>query len=305
MTTQAKNGLIFTAIALGASLLLAILFLAINIKKDDTFYHQVCSLDGRICPDGTTVSRTGPNCSFAPCPAYDSGTRKVEDEETGISYSYQTLVDNEYLSLVDQPTVTTDIAVLECGSDEETVYLDGEMYCTKSVNEGAAGSVYHTHTYKKMVNGKSTTTEFVIRMPQCANYDEEAMSECEEEQEEFSAQEYGQFVLDSVVITVTESDRITLSDLYFMMNVEDEIVAQLGQPIEGIEPIMFLAVYPGIEESDFDGVQQVGDTSDATTSADQGVTRVGMKTLLQNIARRLDVPTETQEDIDAILELID
>jgi hypothetical protein len=28
----------------------------------------MCTADVKICPDGTTVSREGPNCEFAPCP---------------------------------------------------------------------------------------------------------------------------------------------------------------------------------------------------------------------------------------------
>jgi hypothetical protein len=28
-----------------------------------------CTLDAKICPDGTTVSRSGPSCTFAACPA--------------------------------------------------------------------------------------------------------------------------------------------------------------------------------------------------------------------------------------------
>ena len=27
-----------------------------------------CTADAKICPDGTGVGRTGPNCEFAPCP---------------------------------------------------------------------------------------------------------------------------------------------------------------------------------------------------------------------------------------------
>jgi hypothetical protein len=30
--------------------------------------QQVCTLEAKVCPDGSTVGRTGPNCSFAPCP---------------------------------------------------------------------------------------------------------------------------------------------------------------------------------------------------------------------------------------------
>jgi hypothetical protein len=27
-----------------------------------------CTLDAKLCPDGTAVGRTGPNCEFAKCP---------------------------------------------------------------------------------------------------------------------------------------------------------------------------------------------------------------------------------------------
>lgn len=30
--------------------------------------ESACTLEALICPDGTTVGRTGPNCEFAPCP---------------------------------------------------------------------------------------------------------------------------------------------------------------------------------------------------------------------------------------------
>lgn len=29
---------------------------------------QACTMDAKICPDGTSVGRSGPNCVFAPCP---------------------------------------------------------------------------------------------------------------------------------------------------------------------------------------------------------------------------------------------
>lgn len=27
-----------------------------------------CTLEAKLCPDGTPVGRVGPNCEFAPCP---------------------------------------------------------------------------------------------------------------------------------------------------------------------------------------------------------------------------------------------
>ena len=28
----------------------------------------MCTMDAKLCPDGSSVGRSGPNCEFAPCP---------------------------------------------------------------------------------------------------------------------------------------------------------------------------------------------------------------------------------------------
>ncbi len=40
----------------------------------DVIGGQVCDADAKICPDGSSVGRTGPNCSFAECPGTSAGT---------------------------------------------------------------------------------------------------------------------------------------------------------------------------------------------------------------------------------------
>ncbi len=37
---------------------------------------SACTEDAKICPDGSAVGRTGPNCTFAPCPP--TPTRRIE-----------------------------------------------------------------------------------------------------------------------------------------------------------------------------------------------------------------------------------
>ncbi|MBX4209290.1 hypothetical protein KW799_01140 [Candidatus Parcubacteria bacterium] len=34
-----------------------------------------CTLDAKLCPDGSYVGRTGPKCEFAQCPGTATGTR--------------------------------------------------------------------------------------------------------------------------------------------------------------------------------------------------------------------------------------
>jgi hypothetical protein len=42
---------------------------------------KACTLEAKVCPDGTSVGRTGPNCEFAACAAPNA-----EDKEIGISF---------------------------------------------------------------------------------------------------------------------------------------------------------------------------------------------------------------------------
>ena len=40
-------------------------------------YEQVaCTKDAKLCSDGSSVGRVGPNCEFAPCPAVDTPGKK-------------------------------------------------------------------------------------------------------------------------------------------------------------------------------------------------------------------------------------
>ena len=42
-------------------------FLYRNVVEHSTPTTTACTLEAKICPDGTTVGRTGPSCAFAPC----------------------------------------------------------------------------------------------------------------------------------------------------------------------------------------------------------------------------------------------
>lgn len=50
------------------SLVMVIVVLIISIYGC-TKPVSTCTEEAKVCPDGTTVGRTGPNCEFAPCPS--------------------------------------------------------------------------------------------------------------------------------------------------------------------------------------------------------------------------------------------
>jgi hypothetical protein len=43
---------------------------------------RACSTEAMLCPDGTAVGRTGPNCEFAPCPGAGPGGTCTVDGKT-------------------------------------------------------------------------------------------------------------------------------------------------------------------------------------------------------------------------------
>lgn len=40
---------------------------------------KACTLEAKLCPDGSAVGRSGPNCEFAPCPSVAVGCKKDSD----------------------------------------------------------------------------------------------------------------------------------------------------------------------------------------------------------------------------------
>ena len=46
-----------------------------------------CTQEAKLCPDGSYIGRTGPNCEFVPCPEQKSETAKLTPEATIEGYA--------------------------------------------------------------------------------------------------------------------------------------------------------------------------------------------------------------------------
>ena len=102
-----------------------------------------------------------------------------------------------------------------------------------------------------------------------------------------------------------ETDIPFQSDLSaaFRTELQGRVQEKLGMPIEGYEPSMFLQVFPGLTETDFEGVEAslghytiqngeliyVQDPTKLIHSAARSITDEGMETLLHNVSARLKV----------------
>ncbi|MAZ29905.1 hypothetical protein CL655_01345 [bacterium] len=101
----------------------------------------------------------------------------------------------------------------------------------------------------------------------------------------------------------------------FIATVREEVDRQLGQPIEGYTPDMFLAVFPGLVATDFEDVEasigkyvvvegqlvHVTPPNTPLHSAAEAVSSRGLATLLRNIAERTQIDLTNSGTITDIM----
>lgn len=78
--------------------------------------------------------------------------------------------------------------------------INGMDYCIKLKSEGAAGSTYTDYSYTFLKDDRLVTLNFVLRYPNCTNYDDPKMTTCSQERETFS--------IDDIVSEIVESIKI-------------------------------------------------------------------------------------------------
>lgn len=64
-----------------------------------------CTADALICPDGTGVGRTGPQCTFAPCPNKPSFLGTLRETDTGFDLVYGEPAEGEVETMYSIPLI--------------------------------------------------------------------------------------------------------------------------------------------------------------------------------------------------------
>lgn len=184
--------------------------------------QTICTMEAKICPDGSVVGRSEPNCEFAQCPSKspetsevpeaperedNSGWRTATNTEQGITFQYPGEFPASYITPVNwPPEVTMASGTFFCDETPGTSSLpqriirrliDGRVYCVEAMSEGAAGSVYTEYTYTAQRGAELIKLNFILQYPRCLNYDDPIMSACSNERETFD--------LDSMVDKIAQS----------------------------------------------------------------------------------------------------
>lgn len=214
---QSKNRILLLAFSL---IILALGALYLTWAKFKPAEPVFCTQEAKVCPDGSFVSRTGPNCEFAVCPENsiqpgqnNEGWKTFSDEERGISFQYPDQLTAKYIKAFDWPpqiqVFDSPFSCVEVGAETEQAgktekrMVDNRDYCVTAKVEGAAGSSYTQYAYATELEGKIVIFSFSLRAPQCANYGDPEKIECEGERETFD--------LDSVVNRMAESVLLSLN----------------------------------------------------------------------------------------------
>ena len=165
-----KNFLILTIITLIFSVVLIIVgFFA--WQQLGTPKSVACTQAAKICPDGSAVGRTGPNCEFTACPIDETADwQTYEDDKYGFTMKYPT---EFFLTQPLQPQskiISCDYVnfVNKCSVERTTI--NNLPFCLQKTSEGAAGTTYTTYSYTTTRNKECFVVSFTMSYPNCMNY---------------------------------------------------------------------------------------------------------------------------------------
>lgn len=177
-----------------------------------------CTTEAKLCPDGTSVGRSGPSCEFAACPTATSspdiitpaGWSFFNDPILKVSYYYPAIFPTTYTTTVNwPPQVSLGNGTFTCNETNPALSVSGrvseikiknQIYCLTALSEGAAGSVYTDYTYTTEKSGKLVTLKFTLRAVQCLNYDNPQQSACLNERESFNLDELVNQIVETMSI---------------------------------------------------------------------------------------------------------
>ena len=157
-----------------------------------------CTMEAKLCPDGSYVGRSGPKCEFAPCPTASTTAdwKTAVDAATGITFKYPQELSTKYIHVQDWPpkiqVLNQSFVCTEGGTatgragETKKRTIDGREYCVTIETEGAAGSMYLQYAYAFGLNGKTLIATFTLRQVQCGNYNDPQKTECETERSLFN-----------------------------------------------------------------------------------------------------------------------
>ena len=167
-----------------------------------------CTMDARLCPDGSSVGRTGPKCEFEACPTSIRGENKIAwsvyiGPTQAKSFLNTDKLATKYMHVQETAAkitiASTTPYVCNLAGTDESMVVSGKTekhtvgrneYCVTAQSEGAAGSTYTTYHYLVAHDKGTIGFDFTVQYVQCGNYNETEKKACEAERAIFSIDSY-------------------------------------------------------------------------------------------------------------------
>lgn len=173
-------------------------------ENQNIFSGIVCTQEAKMCPDGSYVGRTGPNCEFAVCPGnYNTELWKTFSDGK-LSFKYPGSLFTKYIDVREwPPKVAVQEGVFSC--EETPKYrsdlltrvskeeIGGREYCL-TISEG----VFSDYEYLAEKNGELISVEFSLKYSDCSLFEEPEKTECQEERITFNMDDIVGGMMESV-----------------------------------------------------------------------------------------------------------
>jgi hypothetical protein len=121
--------------------------------------------------------------------------------DKSLDFNFPETFNTEYITFLDWPPKVQIVpgplncTPLNSAGVTELRNINGRNFCVTEVTEGAAGSIYTQYAYAFEHEDETVFLTFNTRMPQCANFIEPDMSECNNERFAFNLdREIGEIV---------------------------------------------------------------------------------------------------------------
>src|SRR3989338_378405 len=149
--------------------------------------QTACTQEAKLCPDGSYVGRTGPNCEFATCPVVNAtpGFKIYTDTNYGFEFKYPESFNTSFASFQQTPSAV----ISKAGSgkiDKDGCYVSQDAtnanigvniindmrFCLSEYEGVGAGQLYKSYYYTTFKDDNYITLAFVVHTSNgCGVYD--------------------------------------------------------------------------------------------------------------------------------------
>ncbi|EKD23762.1 MAG: hypothetical protein ACD_81C00186G0016 [uncultured bacterium] len=174
--------------------------------------QHACTEEARVCADGSTVVRSGPQCEFAACPeaTIDTAWKKFTSTKTNVLFYYPESIGATYIRAVEWPPLLTTsrdpFSCIEGGLETyragktEKKTVERRTYCVTKTSQETDGSVFTDYVYRTELADVVIAFTTTLQAVHCSNSVEPQKTECENERATFTLDDIMGRVMQSALL---------------------------------------------------------------------------------------------------------